>query len=184
MTPEVEKAVLANLAEHEGNVRYIYPDSKGNPTVGKGHLLPNQSSAIKLPFKTQTGEPATPERIASAWNYVKSFRQPYRLIALTQADVDNIALIDLHSFDYEMNRVFPQRDNYPVPVQLALWDMVFNLGSFTKFPKFIDAVHRGDWKTAAQESQRQDIGIGRNVTTRNQLLAGLTLGPLATERLA
>jgi hypothetical protein len=39
-----------NLMAHEGFVNAIYADSKGNPTVGIGHLLANIDAALGMRF--------------------------------------------------------------------------------------------------------------------------------------
>ena len=52
-----------------------------------------------------------------------------------------------------VRQLFSVYDQLSRPRQLVLISMAYNLGQakFSKWPRFIDAVHRGDWQTAAME---------------------------------
>jgi GH24 family phage-related lysozyme (muramidase) len=170
MNPEVQKRVLALLELHEGRSPYMYPDSKGNSTVGVGHLLPNVQSALLLPFRL-AGAPSTRASLAqvsAGWASVRSFRKPYHALELDEPSIDDLVISDLKQFEPVM-ATFPQE--LPEAVETALWDMVFNLGSFHKFPLLVEAVHAGDWGRAAEECTRKDVGTERNADTRALFLA-------------
>src|SRR5690348_8109862 len=171
MTRELQKAVLANLEKHEGRTPYIYPDSKGNPTVGVGHLLATPQAALMLPFvEAGTTLAAPPTRILTAWKFVKEHRTAYREIRLLDSDIDALTLTDLRTFEPVMQRTF--HATLPLPVATALWDMLFNLGSFEKFPQLVSAVHTADWSRAAEECVRRDVGDTRNKDTQALFLGG------------
>jgi len=44
------KKLKEMLLESEANIPWMYCDSRGNVTVGIGHLIPNAEAATKLPF--------------------------------------------------------------------------------------------------------------------------------------
>ena len=168
MTPEFEQKLFPLLAEHEGRVRWMYPDTKGNVTVGVGHLLASPVEAAKLPFLV-AGRRATYQEILGGWLFVRRTHQAYTPLTLADASIDLLLRKDVERFEPIVQKTF----DIPLPetALLAIWDMVFNLGSFGKFPKFVAAVRAGDWETAAAESKRRDIGVGRNKDTADALLA-------------
>ncbi|MBU2970758.1 hypothetical protein KO527_15510 [Pseudoalteromonas sp. C2R02] len=56
-------------------------------------------------------------------------------------------------------------DNFPIDVQKALFDMIFNLGQTNlrnKFIKFNDAIKQEKWDEAAKQSNRPDVNSMRN----------------------
>jgi GH24 family phage-related lysozyme (muramidase) len=168
MNPEVQKRVLALLERHEGRSPHMYPDSKGNVTVGVGHLLPNVQSALLLPFKLADGTRASLAQVSAGWASMRSFGKACHAVELDEPAIDDLLLSDLKQFEPAMAK-FPQ--GLPETIETALWDMVFNLGSFHKFPLLVGAVHAGDWDRAAEESTRKDVGAERNADTRALFLA-------------
>jgi GH24 family phage-related lysozyme (muramidase) len=69
-----------------------------------------------------------------------------------------------------------QLGSQPIPVQIALVDMAYNLGlaGLAKFVKLKAAVARGDWLTAADECARRGVQQPRNAATRELFLAAAT----------
>lgn len=162
----------------------MYLDSKGYVTVAVGEMLATVEAAQALAFVTSARAYATPEEIATAYRRVKWMPKglratDYRLASdLTLPDVTINSLlsrrVDLSSA--ELRHDFPGFDSFPDVVKPALVDMDLNLGETRlrgTFPRFDAAVHKipPDWRTAAAESHRQDIGTNRNEWTRNQFLA-------------
>lgn len=177
MTPESRKKLEKLLEIHEGRVRTMYPDSDGNVTVAVGHLLPNAAAASRLPFLLlglpgQAKASATAEHIEMAWNYTRDNRRPYRGLELSDADIDKLRDEDIDEAIAVLGRTF-DLNSIPESAQIGLGDMAFNLGSFHKFPKLVEAVKAGDWKTAADECQRRGISDSRNEDTRRLLLAAV-----------
>lgn len=67
--------------------------------------------------------------------------------------------------------IFREFARYPKGIQMALLDMVFNLGlvGFRRdFPKLIEAVERRDWARASAECWRKGIGYPRNAWAQSQ----------------
>ena len=181
MTAALRSKILALIEAHEGRCPTMYPDSKGNVTVGVGHLLEFLQSAVELPFFIRAaGAPATnktratTQQICAGWASVKHNRQPYPLLSLSDLDIDALLDADLTKFEPVMKQTFDV-DDLPEPVELALWDMAFNLGSFHAFPNLVAAVRVGDWHRAAEECVRKDIGAERNAETQALFRQALTL---------
>ena len=78
----------------------------------------------------------------------------------------------INSFYNELTTLYKKSNGYTDDfdklhnnVQLALFDMIFNLGAskiISSFPRFNKALKAGDWKKAATESNRPDVNAARN----------------------
>lgn len=78
----------------------------------------------------------------------------------------------INSFYTELTNIYKKSNGYPdnfdslhKNVQLALFDMIFNLGAtkiVASFPSFNKALKASDWKKAAAESNRPDVNAARN----------------------
>ncbi len=68
--------------------------------------------------------------------------------------------------DFEpLLRLFPGFGNFPLSAQIALWDMIYNLGPSnlrTEFPRMRQAILDGDWEEAARQSHRIGPSEERN----------------------
>lgn len=169
LTPELVKTLQPTFEDQEGRVPYIYADTRGNPTVGIGHLLREPCDAMRLPFCRKDGTPATQAEIGSAYGLVRSTRTPCQLVCLSGPAIDAIFAADLLEKARLLYRNFGN-ESIPRPAVLALFDMAFNLGGFYSFPKLRLAVLTGDWKLAAAESHREGIAERRNMSTRKLFL--------------
>lgn len=162
----------------------MYLDSKGYVTVAVGELLATVEAAQALPFITPTRTYATPDEIALAYRRVRNLPKAMRAtdyryaceLVLDDATVNDLLGRRVDLCALELRRDFPDFDAFPDVVKPALVDMDLNLGATRlrgTFPRFDAAVLRDppDWRTAAAECQRQDIGQTRNEWTRNQFLA-------------
>lgn len=165
------------LRLHEGCVAWIYPDGRGNPTVGVGHLLRSAKDAITLPFVVaETGRPATVQQIAAAWASVRHTGRPARELILSDPDINKLLDRDIEEREPIFERTFGGVE-LPESVELGLWDILFNTGGFDGWPRLTAAVRAGDWETAAKESKRIEGRAGvsheRNETTRLLFLDAL-----------
>lgn len=98
-------------------------------------------------------------------------KQAYRTIILY---IQTDPIKDVQTTENGLRGLYPGYDRFSDPRKTALVDMGFNLGIPTlksKFPKFNDAVNRGDWNVAADESHRDlnQRGDKRNKDTADQL---------------
>lgn len=119
------------LRLHEGLRLNLYKDSVGVKTIGYGfNMERNDAENIMLS--------------------VGAIR-PYTSITKEQAE--QILDITAQEAIVKVSNVFFDFDSLPRNAKLVLADMMFNLGPsrFDQFKKMIEAVKRGDYKTAALE---------------------------------
>ena len=115
-------------------IRYkIYFDTKGQPTMGIGHLI------TKKDIEYGNLKDWTPKKIVRI--------SPERVEALFQADIE-ICINDC-------KKVFSNFDLMPEELQLILANMMFNLGivKFSEFRKLILAIKSCNFVDAANEME-------------------------------
>ena len=175
MTADAQRKLAELIEQHEGRVRYMYPDSLGNVTVGVGHLLATVGAAAQLPFYSADGQKrAGLGAICSAFASVRNQHKPYHALILFDEDIDKLLDADMGEAIASLKRTFPE--NYhalPDTVTVALADIAYNCGTLHAFPKLIAAVREGNWQLAAEECRRRNIGETRNEDTRQMFLAAL-----------
>lgn len=164
MTPELFSAVSANLAKHEGRRLQMYLDTVGVCTIGVGHALFAPASCHQIPFWRSTNELATRDEILAEYDAVKRKIRSAKLL-VSYETTNHLLLSDLRRFEVVVCNTFPDYQKYPQSVQVGLFDLCFNLGSFVHFPRFSHAVKAGNWATAAAESHRPQVGEDRNIDT-------------------
>lgn len=180
----VKQAVIKKLEEYEGRVNHLYRDSKGNVTVGVGHLIPNKTAVAALRLYTLTNNVATTlatkeqkeaefETISKQpTGHKASWYKQHAKLVMKDADINAQRDAHISSFYGELTRIYTKAKGYPedfdkLPkdVQKALFDMIFNLGAskiVNVFKSFDAAVKAGNWSTAATESRRSGIQASRN----------------------
>lgn len=168
MTPELFRAVSDNLADHEGRVLSMYLDSVGVVTCGVGHALFTPVMAYVIPFWKDSGTLATRDEIFVGWTSVKNGKLK-RALMLSFDESDNILEADLARFEHVVNTRFPKSESYPLSVQVALYDIAFNCGSFIKWPHFSAHIDAREFGAAAHASDRPQVGAKRNLDTYNQI---------------
>jgi GH24 family phage-related lysozyme (muramidase) len=130
--------VLKDLKRWEGDVPFMYLDSKGLVTVGIGNLLRTVEPAKLLPFvNASTGNRATEADIVTAYNAVSAMPpklgwRRYKLnpsIELTPETSRQLALSRLESeFLPALRRAYPEFDYYPTSAHRFMIDMAYNGG--------------------------------------------------------
>lgn len=176
---------LNNLKDHEGSINTMYRDSKGNITIGIGHYLGSAQMAQALPFSRtkvvrlhgddmESEVAVSKSDIAAAYNAYKKNPKEQQSIHLSNADVIGQCIKDVQTTETGLRSLYPGYSDFSDPRKTALVDMGFNLGVPTLkevFVNFNDAVNRGDWNTAADESHRtlNQRGDKRNKDTYDQL---------------
>lgn len=83
---------------------------------------------------------------------------------LPQADVDRLVTDHMRGDFEALLRQYPGFGNLPLSVQIALWDMIYNLGSsgLAEFRLLHQAILDGNWEEAARQSHRQGPSEERN----------------------
>lgn len=113
------------LIEDEGCVYEIYLDHLGLPTFGIGHLVKESDDEKFLPV----GTPVSKSRVNECFEE------------------------DTNSAVKECEKLFDDFPNLPEKIQLAIVNMMFNLGypRLSGFKKMIKAVNNKDWEEAANQ---------------------------------
>jgi GH24 family phage-related lysozyme (muramidase) len=172
---------ILKRSDVENNIPYMYKDSKNKVTAGVGFLLNNASDAKKLPFRKRSNKlKATPQEIENEFNEIKKYScnncsaNAYKKktsLYLTQQDINNELNKKIRSFEKEIIVVLPDYSKYPEDAQVAIFDIVYNVGITkfkTKWPTFLADVKKKDWKDAAKNSHRK-ISEARNAMTKKLL---------------
>ncbi len=160
----------------EGNVEHMYLDTRGNVTVGKGKLLSSAADAVTLPFTLRGTETLASEdeiraeyaviaAMQSDKGKVASYFEDFTTLTLSQSDIDKLVVDHMRGDLEALLRMFPEFGNYPLPAQIAIWDMIYNLGPSrlrNLFPSMRQAILDSDWEEAANESHRDGPSEERN----------------------
>jgi lysozyme len=121
---------------HEGSRNWAYADSKGILTVGIGFNLQEEAARERI------------EKLEVDYEALCAKR-----VALTNAHITSLFGEDLDTAVVDAVKLVPDFWNQPEDVQLAMVDMIFNLGGprFSKFVGMIEALKTKDYLTAAAE---------------------------------
>ncbi len=176
-------------AENENEVPTMYADSAGNVTVGIGHLLTSAAAAKALPFVFTAGGQRAPgvviERVfeavkarhQAAYQQFKERAPGEKFPGLTFGAYEADAIVrlgaaaigDLFAADFAVHfdvaDEFYPMENLPPPVQVALFDLAFQVGGGndedgnprglqpTTYIELHPALLRRDWRRAADEME-------------------------------
>lgn len=177
----VRAKVAAKLEEYEGRIDHMYLDSVGRVTIGVGSLIADRNSVEDLKMvNVSSGATASVAEMQDEYDRISSQRQGYRAawykqyceLAMLAEDIDLQRDEHIDSFYNELKNSYSKVNGYsvdfddmPSDVQMALFDMVFNLG-ITKlrnlFINFNEAIKTQSWDKAALECSRRDISDLRN----------------------
>lgn len=186
ISTETRATLKKNLSRYEGNINHLYLDTKGKVTVGIGHLISNKNamSGVTL-YKVKNKLLSTPatlqEKMSEFTNIAKlpwgkrygaeSF-ESHTTLKMKEFDINNLFNKHLDSFYNDLKNIYKKEkgfsqnfDDFHQNVQLALFDMIFNLGAtklVNSFPKFNTAIKKGNFEEAAKQSHRLDISEARN----------------------
>lgn len=183
ITAQERRQIVRKLIEFEAPLNYMYLDTKGLVTVGIGHQIFSAEDAQQIPFLDGANKPVSKEEIKRQFDLLKgSFLPNYKATSyksLTSIHISEETMADLmdanlQDCDRQLRLLFPGFDRYPSNVRLVLFDMAFNggVGSLKGgYPKFVDAIKRGNWRAAAGESHRKwPIRESRNQYVKDLLM--------------
>jgi GH24 family phage-related lysozyme (muramidase) len=180
-----KEEIFRHFEKHEGVISHMYLDTVGKVTVGIGFMIPDPHSALTYRLTNRTsGAPATSQEKLAEWTQVAQqtkgkIAQSYKKFTQLEMPDDEVRRVlddKLRGFAESLRTRFAAFDTYPASAQLALLDMIFNLGPnglFKGFPTMCKAVDRLDWAKCAAECNRKDISKDRNDETRDLFLAAI-----------
>ncbi|WP_226664776.1 hypothetical protein [Microbulbifer aggregans] len=133
-------------------------------------MIPNKFAISSVPlFTVLNNLPATPATAAQKQaefdqiakqkrNYRAGWYKQFCKLVMQEADIDRQRDHHIDSFYKELIALYSTRrgfqkefDQFPAAAQIALFDMIFNLGATKlkgQFIKFNAAIKSEDWKTA------------------------------------
>lgn len=173
---------VAQIRIFEGEIPWMYLDTRGLVTVGVGEMLAAVSAAQALPFIDGTGNPVTADLILAEYNRVTALPMgqaaaTYRAQGsptLAAASISDLLMTRVQGFDQQLSTRFGNYAAFPDPAKLGLLDMIYNLGPrglFAGYPTFMGYVNNENWAGAAGECYRNGPNADRNNWTRQQFLA-------------
>lgn len=183
ITAQERRQIVRKLIEFEAPLNFMYLDTKGLVTVGIGHQIFSAEDAQQIPFLDKAGKPVPKVEIRRQYEFLKnSFLPNYKAISyqkltnihISEDTMANLMDANLQDIDRQLKLLFHGFDNYPSNIRLVLFDMAYN-GGVNKlrigYPKFIEAIRKGNWRAAADESHRKwPIRESRNQYVKDLLM--------------
>lgn len=192
LKPSLHTTIAKKLEEYEGRCNHLYLDSVGKVTVGIGHMIPSRVAMTTVMLYTiKGGRPASPASLPEKQkeydmiakqprNYQASWYKQHTQLIMKDADIDAQLGRHIGVFYKELVALYSKSngflgfDNMPDEVQLALFDMVFNLGAAKLRAQYVlmnNAVKAEKWDVAARECNRVGIDTARNSYVKHLFLA-------------
>ncbi|WP_413112114.1 hypothetical protein [Thaumasiovibrio sp. DFM-14] len=181
----VIERVKDKLEEYEGRISHMYLDSEGYVTIGVGHYISDVDSAIELSMIVdETGLEATEQEIENEFNTILGQGQTgdrgaryysrFASLHITRETMDELTDEHLQEFQRGLEVIYGAEElySYPADVQVALFDMIFNLGQTrltNVFVNFTAHIRARNFQAAALESRRPQLGDARNDFVRELL---------------
>jgi hypothetical protein len=164
------------IRRHEGEVAFMYLDTKGLVTVGIGNLIDPVGLAMGLPFQFKAvnranapaGRAATRAEIDAEWRALKHHQDRQQLItgghrlcdAVTNLELGEANRMQLFedktaANERQLRAAFNDFDWWPADAQLGLMAMAWGLGAGfpARWPRFSAACQRKDFDAAAADSK-------------------------------
>jgi hypothetical protein len=175
----------AFITNDEGNIPYMYLDTKLLVTIGIGNLIDPISQALTLPFQFKVnnaigapaGRAATRQEIEKEWLSLKNHPNKSALARTGHTSCARITSLELtvgtrqrlfdrvtNEHETQLTTYFADFAKWPADAQLGLMAMAWGLGKYfpAKWPKFTAACKKEDFATAAKESRISTWRTERN----------------------
>ncbi len=172
MTRLIQKC-MEFTGPQEGCTLFLYKDNAaaGNSTIGYGHLVYSALYAANLfGVPLTTLQPQWDDLMKAEGGRPARFYETLTDLRLSQEKADDLFCSDLECHVDKCQKIVPGFNGLPQPVQIALVDISFNVGTVAKFPKMLAAVNLKDWPAVAEESDRPQLP-NRSKATRDLILS-------------
>lgn len=186
----VRQQVIRKLEIYEDRVNHFYLDSVGKVTVGVGHLIPDRSAVAGFDMIVAPSGPLASlaekqdeyDRVAAEpVGYRASHYRAATRLLMSDTEISRLRDRHVRVFYRELQSIYTRPNGYPddfdrlpAVVQMALFDLIFNLGATRLRHVFVNldrAIRAGDWLRAAAESYRPQVSAARNLYVRQLFLS-------------
>jgi len=158
MKPAVRGSFIAFTEKFEGKCSWMYLDSIGLVTTGRGNLIDPISAALGLPWKQTSGgnfgADATQDQIVAEWTRVKGLQvmakgggYAFSKVTTLRLHPDDVDALTFGKADEMWARLlvrFPGLDTWPCDAQLGVLSMAWAMGPMFDFPHFLFAANLDD----------------------------------------
>jgi GH24 family phage-related lysozyme (muramidase) len=188
---------IAMIAKGEAFINWMYLDSLSYVTIGYGTMLPDADAAVGVDLRHPNKRLATADEKRAEWRRLRAISpagaernysaQSYRKDAtlfIMESEADRLRLLKLDGFIVDLRNLYPRFDTFPEDAQVALMDMVYNLGptklrkQFKNFGRAINNPKGPDWKRAALESNRPQLSAERNKDVKDLFLSAARIAEI------
>lgn len=177
------------IADGEAFKNWMYLDSVSYVTIGYGFMMPDAESAVGVDLRHADKKVAKVDEKRDEWqrlrkisaagkelNYRAEHYRKDATLFITQDEGERLMLVKLDGFIRDLRKIYPKFDTFPEDAQVALMDMIYNLGwkvksVFVNFTASINDPKGADWKKAAAQSRRPQLSDARNAEVKRLLLA-------------
>lgn len=177
------------ITEGESFKSWMYLDSVSQVTIGYGTMMPDAASAAAIELRHPDRKLATPDEKRKEWrrlraispagtdiNYTAEHYRKDATLFITETEGSRLRLLKLDAFIEDLRVIYPRFSSFPEDAQVALMDMIYNLGwkirsVFKKFTEAINDPKGPDWKAAAAQSRRPQLSKERNKAVEDLFLA-------------
>ncbi|MDF1793428.1 MAG: hypothetical protein P1U88_16050, partial [Thalassobaculaceae bacterium] len=172
----------------EGDIPWLYLDTRSMVTIGIGHLIPDADAAAAIPLE-KGGQPASADTIRAGYAVVSAATDHAFHGAGAFQDLTDLRITPEQSaalFRGKFAEIFATArrlfadvgggfEAWPKRVQLATFDMAYNLGPqglYGGFPSFRSkGLAVRDYAICAEECRRIGPAPARHMWTRDQFEA-------------
>jgi GH24 family phage-related lysozyme (muramidase) len=134
------------------------------------------------PPTNPSGDKANADEVKAEWtqmhgrpsSHLAGWYAQYATMYMIQSDIDRLLQSKIDGFEAQLSSLFGTWSDFPSAAQLALLDMIYNLGSLGGFPKLCDSARYHEWTKCAAECHRMGPSDARNDATRDRFLAAAT----------
>lgn len=172
--------------EFEGNIPWLYLDTVGDVTIGIGHMIPSADKISAVPMVGANGAVASDSEKRAAFDAVKAAQSKVGQAAGAYEGLSPLRLGpggDKALFQGNFDTLFAEAQKlfrnvaggfeaWPKAVQLATFDMAYNLGAWRLYNLFPTFREKGlavpDYMVCAQQCRRGGIDQARNDWTKAQ----------------
>jgi hypothetical protein len=167
---------VTTITHFDHPIAWMHLDKSGNVCVGTHHRLADAQMAQELPFHRWTAASATRDEIAHEYERIKKMRPGYTPTAyhsehsllLNKAAMAKLLRDTLVSCAVVLSASFPDFDQYPDAVKVALLDMCYDVSVPYLSSRLCEAVGKQNWALASTLCRRDDASTERNNWTRRQ----------------